>query len=105
MPVHTKLIEPRPGPEGSGYVFEKLGIELLAAEAGALVAGSDLFEERVRQIVGVLERRALCENNGVTAQQLADEFYGLGSRRRQDARIITKAKAEHQHVPSLGVPP
>src|SRR5207248_546130 len=101
----ARLLDQRAGPKGTGYVVQYLGVELLAAEPGALVLADDLLQKRRREVGPIVVCRAARDHCGEVGDQLADDLDRLGGGCDNRARIIAETQPEHQHVPRLWIPP
>ena len=78
-------------------------MQLLPAQRRALVL-LELFEEAVRQVRLVVERRAAHNDAvGLRLGQLADQLARLGRRRPQHLRLVAQTQAHHGHIPRLAV--
>src|SRR3954468_1823902 len=101
----ARLLDQRAGPKGAGDVVQYLGVELLAAEPGALVLADDLLQKRRREVGPIVVGRAARDHRSGVGDQLADDLDRLGGGCDNRARIIAETQPEHQHVPGLWIPP
>ena len=101
-------VAPEPGflyplafPEGVFVLVNKLRVDLLLSEAGAVVAFDDPVEERGSEVVFVIEGGASCDMHTGAVGEIPDQLDWLGCCGDDGARVSSEPEREREVVPSL----
>ena len=95
------FLDPLAFPDGVFVLVDKLGVDLLLSDAGAVVLLDKLVEVGGRQIVLILVGGAACDLNSVPVGEAADKLNGLGGCCDYGAGTASESEGKGEVVPGL----